>query len=97
LDKTIETNDIPKLQQIEGRLLEYTRDSFEMIGTRECEDLERIRTDRHLCAHPAFTKESLLFNPSPELVRAHILHVITHVLQPVPIGSARKELDLAAG
>ena len=38
--------------------------------------LERLREDRHLCAHPAFSAEALLFEPTPELVRMHLVNAV---------------------
>ena len=34
-------------------------------------------------AHPAFGGDTLLYNPSPEVVRAHIVHAICHRTLPV--------------
>lgn len=39
-----------------------------------------LREDRNLCAHPAFSAEAELFEPSPELVRLHLVNSIDLVL-----------------
>jgi hypothetical protein len=98
LDNAISSTDVPKLQQIENGLLAMARQPFEMLNDRELEDLERLHKDRHSCVHPAFASDSTLFNPSPELCRMHIVHVITHVLQQPPVQGkaalARLKVDL---
>lgn len=71
-------------QAIEGSLLTLA-ESFEFLGTREKTDLERLRDDRHHCAHPAFVQADSLFVPSPELVRTHIVHSVHHLLEHPPV------------
>ena len=85
LDQAIATNNVTQLQSIEGKLLDLARDPFEIIDQVEQEALERLKNDRNLCAHPAFTRESTLFNPLPEQVRAHIVQSLKAVLQNPPV------------
>ena len=47
--------------------------------------LYRLREDRNLCAHPAFSDEAKLFEPSPELVRCHLVSAIDLVLSQTPL------------
>ena len=58
----------------------------------------RLQEDRHLCAHPAFVVEDQLYQPSPELVRAHIVHALQHLLVNAPLQGkaaiARFDADL---
>ena len=76
LDNWIEQNErgdpnaVQKLQAIENELLATAFRDFEFFSAQERTDLERLKSDRNLCAHPAFTKEAALFQPTAELVRA---------------------------
>ncbi len=91
LDNAIEAserndpNGIPKLQAIENELLDKALKDFEFLSAQEHKDLERLKSDRNLCAHPAFTKDATLFQPSAELVRAHITHAVLHLLRHPPV------------
>src|SRR5262249_31092293 len=69
----------------ENGLLSKALEKFEFLSQQEQSDLERLKQDRNLCAHPAFTSETMLFQPSPELVRMHIAHAIVHLLQHHPV------------
>jgi hypothetical protein len=72
------------LQGIENDLLSQSLNSFEFITLQEYTDLDRLKQDRNQCAHPAFVTDMVLFQPSPELVRAHIAHAINHLLAHPP-------------
>jgi hypothetical protein len=85
LDKAITTNNVPQLQKLENELLQKAHHEFEFLSISEHEDLSRLRHDRNLCAHPAFVEEGVLFQPTPELVRTHIVHAVQHLLQHQPI------------
>ena len=85
LDAAIAKQNVMQLQQIESNLLDQAHDAFELIDDREKGALERLKEDRNHCAHPAFTGDSLLFSPSPELVRTHIVHSVRFVLQHAPL------------
>jgi hypothetical protein len=85
LDNAIANNNINKLQIIENQLLSKARDDFEFLAAHECRDLERLQEDRHRCAHPAFVSALELFQPTPDIVRAHLVHAITHLLQHQPV------------
>jgi hypothetical protein len=85
LDQEIQAKAITKLQQIESSILDEARDKFEFLSTTEYTDLARLKEDRNFCAHPAFVGEEILFQPTPELVRTHIVHAIKHLLQHPPV------------
>lgn len=84
-DTQIKNKNIPKLQDLENSLLKRAVDDFEFISIDEHKDLERLKEDRNLCAHPTYTDNQLLFQPTPELVRSHIVHSILHLLQRQPV------------
>ena len=67
-------------QSLEGSILGRAY-SFGLIDKIERRDLERLKDDRNPCAHPALVKEEELFQPTPEKVRAHIIHAIIYLLQ----------------
>jgi hypothetical protein len=89
---------IARLQKIERGLLEQSLNVFEFLSPQEYNDLVRLKEDRNLCAHPAFTRGDLLFQPGPELVRTHIVHAVRHLLQHPPVQGkaalARLKADL---
>jgi hypothetical protein len=66
LDTAIAGRNVQQLQRIESGLLARARDDFEFLSAHEFTDLERLREDRHLCAHPAFVGEELLFVLRPD-------------------------------
>jgi hypothetical protein len=76
---------VKRLQHIENELLNKSLGTFEFLSRQEFTDLDRLKQDRNLCAHPAFTKQDLLFQPTPERVRAHIVHAVDHLLQHPPV------------
>jgi hypothetical protein len=73
-DNATAIRDIRQLLQLEGRILEDAADNTQAISQIAGRQLERLREDRHLCAHPAFSAEALLFEPTPELVRICLLY-----------------------
>lgn len=91
LDAAVEANGrgdpgaVLRLQKIEGDLLGRALREFELLSPHEHADLERLKADRNLCAHPAFSTDSLLFQPTPELVRVHLAHAILHLLRHPPV------------
>mgnify|MGYP003386377248 CR=1 FL=1 len=85
LDVNIEANNTQKLLKIEGTLIEESHARFQLVGPQEKHFLIRLKDDRHLCAHPAFSAEGELFKPTPDLVRSHIVHAIAFVLSQPPI------------
>lgn len=91
LDNAIEANGrgdpaaVSRLQKIENELLTKALKDFEFLSPQEHSDLDRLKLDRNLCAHPAFSDQNLLFQPTPELVRTHITHAILHLLRQPPV------------
>ena len=98
LDNAIKNNDKGKLQKFESELLTKANRDFQLLAPHEYTALSRLQQDRHLCAHPAFVVEDELYQPSPELVRAHILHALQHLLVHAPLQGksaiARFDADL---
>jgi hypothetical protein len=71
-DNATLSGDITKLLQLERGILEDATANTQVVNRIARTQLERLREDRHLCAHPAFSAEADLFEPSPELVRLHL-------------------------
>lgn len=74
-----------RLSEFERSILEKAWKEFEFLKVREYTDLKRLQDDRHACAHPAFVSGETLFQPTPEIVRSHIVHTMVHLLQHGPI------------
>lgn len=98
LDTAVASKDIKTMMSMETELLTSARDDFQFFAPHEFTDLERLKDDRNLCAHPAFVTEDSLFQPSLELVRTHLVHAIQHLLRHPPLQGksaiARIETDL---
>lgn len=84
-DSATATGDIRKLLQLEGGILEDATANTQVVNRIARTHLERLREDRHLCAHPAFSAEADLFEPSPELVRLHLVNAVDLVLSQEPL------------
>lgn len=78
------SDDIKKLLQLEGEIVEHATRTTQVVNSIAQKHLFRLREDRHLCAHPAFSAEAELFEPSPELVRLHLVNVVDLVLSREP-------------
>lgn len=77
----------------EKEIVEKAYSEMKFITETEKKHLERIREDRHLCAHPALDREEKLFIPDPELARTHIRTAIDVLLSKMPVmGKAAVEL-----
>nr|WP_314121540.1 hypothetical protein [uncultured Brevundimonas sp.] len=79
-DSATAITDIRHLLQLEGQILEDAAKNTQAISQIAGDQLERLRKDRHLCAHPAFSAEAVLFEPTPELVRMHLVNAVNLVL-----------------
>ncbi|MFP2925157.1 hypothetical protein ACLESO_08065 [Pyxidicoccus sp. 3LG] len=85
LEEAVEREEIRTLQEIERTILEVAGGQFDLLGPHERSDLERLQADRNLCAHPALMADGQIFQPTPELVRTHLVHVATHLLRHPPV------------
>lgn len=83
-DNATTSNDIKKLLQLEASIIEDATNNTQLINQIASKHLQRLRDDRHLCAHPAFSAEAELFEPSPELVRLHLVNAVDLVLSQEP-------------
>jgi hypothetical protein len=84
-DNATAISDVRQLLQLEGKIIDDAADNTQAISQIARRQLERLREDRHLCAHPAFSAEALLFEPTPELVRMHLVNAVDLVLAQEPL------------
>ena len=85
IDNAIEHKNIIQMQALERELLDTAKDELQLVTPHEHETLKRIQDDRHMCAHPAFITEDELFQPSPDLVRSHLVHALQCLLIHAPL------------
>ncbi len=52
---------------------------------QQMRDLQRLREDRHQCAHPSFQSPGIPHRPTAELARLHLRNAVEHVLSQPPI------------
>lgn len=92
-DNATNTGDISKLLLLERTILEHATGTTQVLNQIARKHLERLRDDRNLCAHPAFSAEAELFEPSAELVRLHLVNTVDLVLAQEPLqGKAISDL-----
>lgn len=84
-DNATAASDVKKLLQLEADILEDATANTQVVNRIAQTHLARLREDRHLCAHPAFSAEAELFEPSPELVRLHLVNAVDLVLSQEPL------------
>ncbi|MEZ4563238.1 MAG: hypothetical protein R2853_10915 [Thermomicrobiales bacterium] len=69
----------------EAQILKIARDEFEFISASEHNDLERLRLDRHRCAHPAMNSDPDPAFTSAELARYHLRNSVSYLLSHPPV------------
>jgi hypothetical protein len=84
-DHATATDDVKKLLVLEGRIVADATTNTQLLNRIAGTHLNRLQEDRHRCVHPAFFKEVDLFEPSPELVRLHLVNAIDLVLSQEPL------------
>lgn len=84
-DNATAANDIKKLLQLEGSIIDDATNNTQVVNRIASTHLGRLREDRHLCAHPAFSAEAELFEPLPELIRLHLVNAVDLVLSQEPL------------
>jgi hypothetical protein len=73
-----------RMLNLERDLLKIARDKFELISAQEFTDLDRLREDRHKCAHPTRSSYPDIFHPTAELARTHIRTAVESLLKHEP-------------
>ncbi|MEF9673860.1 hypothetical protein QNM99_23665 [Pseudomonas sp. PCH446] len=85
--------------EFERKILETCRDDLQFFDSQQFLDLERLREDRHRCAHPSFQEPGVPYHPSAEQARLHIRNAVVHVLAMPPVQgkAALAELKILIG
>lgn len=89
VDAAILANSVADIQSFERGLLEQCAVEFELLSQREHDELSRLQSDRHLCAHPGFVQTGGVFSPSAELARGHLSAAIDCALSQPPASGRR--------
>lgn len=74
-----------KLVKLETEIVKDAVTKTQLLNHIAKTQLDRLREDRNLCAHPAFSTEADLFEPPPEMVRLHLVNAIELVLSQAPL------------
>jgi len=85
---------ITAMQNVESRVLD-TAVTLELIDATQRVQLERLREDRNLCAHPSLRPMGELFEPPLEYARAHLVVALDAVLVH-PASQGRKVVEAFA-
>lgn len=83
-DTATAANNVQQLLQLEAEIINDATVNTQIVNRIAQKHLERLREDRNFCAHPAFSAEAELFEPTPELVRLHLVNAIDLVLSQEP-------------
>lgn len=71
--------------EFERELIGTCRREFQFFDQQQMVDLERLREDRHRCAHPSFQRVGEPYRPSAEQARLHLANAVSHVLSQPPV------------
>lgn len=90
LDNAVKGNDIKRFLSFEASLLELAEKNFELISPQESVRLKRLYEDRNLCAHPGFSDDEEPWEPTVEVVRAHLVTAGDAVLSKQAVAGKRR-------
>jgi hypothetical protein len=90
----LDRNSIVTMQGVEASILD-TAVTLELIDATQKVQLERLREDRNLCAHPSLRPLGELFAPPLEYARAHLVVALDAVLIH-PASQGRKVVEAFA-
>lgn len=76
---------ITKGLEFEREILTTCREKLQFFDQQQLQDLNRLREDRHRCAHPSFQQVGAPYKPSAEQARLHIRNAVVHVLAQPPV------------
>ena len=71
--------------QFERDILTTCKKDLQLFDQQQFRDLERLREDRHRCAHPSFQEVGQPYHPSAEQARLHLRNAVVHVLAQAPL------------
>jgi hypothetical protein len=79
IDTARDANDVKAMQEVEASLLTTAR-GLELLDFVEERELQRLRDDRHLCAHPSLRPFGDFYAPTTEYARAHLVAALEGLL-----------------
>ncbi|MGX5397145.1 hypothetical protein ACWLMY_35455 [Streptomyces anulatus] len=79
IEKARAGSDVKLMQEVEASLLDAAH-SLELLDSVEKRDLQRLREDRHLCAHPSLRALGEFYVPTLELARTHLVGALNGLL-----------------
>lgn len=82
--------------EFERVILNTCKDRLQFFNHQQMRDLERLREDRHQCAHPSFQRPGEPHRPSAEHARLHLRIAIEHVLSQPPVQGRSAIAELVA-
>ena len=85
MDDIIVRHDKEKSMDFENRILDLAKDKFELISHHELVDFQRLREDRHRCAHPSLNRPGEIYRPTAEAARVHLRFSTEHLLSQAPV------------
>ena len=71
--------------EFERVIVATCRDKLQFFNHQQSRDLDRLREDRHQCAHPSFQRAGEPYRPSAEQARLHLRNAVEHVLSQPPV------------
>jgi hypothetical protein len=83
-DRARIAHNVERLLKLEGKLIQQAVSPFGFLSVQDAVQMRRLEDDRNTCAHPSFSSEAELFQPSPELVRMHIVQAVEMLLANPP-------------
>ena len=85
LEREISNGEIIQLSKREQDLLKTVCEEFQFISKEQLLQFDRLRIDRNHCAHPSYTSDGKIFQPSAELTRHYITFAISSLLKFGPV------------
>ncbi|WP_298785262.1 hypothetical protein [uncultured Marinococcus sp.] len=64
----------------ETKLVESVEQKTNLLEIHDKENIDHLKHQRHLCAHPVLTEVDLLYNPNKDQVKAHMRNMLEGVL-----------------
>lgn len=79
------TQGIQAALEFERELIHICKNDLQFFDQQQMVDLQRLREDRHRCAHPSFQQIGEPYRPSAEQARLHLTNSVSHVLAQPPV------------
>lgn len=81
----IDPSNTTAMLAFERQILDFACDDLELISHIEKTHLERLKSDRNLCAHPTFSRDDTQFSPLAELALSYIVQAANYLLVQAPV------------